>query len=59
MHFTSRVQTRLPISNAITAFSDLKSDRWLHICEFLKIEKKFEAIFAKWLTTKHGSIGGQ
>ena len=59
MHFTLRVQTRLPISYAITAFSDLKSDWQLHVCDFLKIVKKFDAVFAKWLTTKRGSIGGQ
>ena len=59
LHFTSRVQMRLPISNAITTFSDLKSDRLLHICDFLKTVKKFDAIFVKWLMTKRGSIGGQ
>ena len=49
---------RLPISDAITTFSDLKSNQQLHTCDFLKTAKKSDAIFAKCLMTKRGSIGG-
>ena len=47
---------RALISDAISMFSDLQLDRWLYFCDFCE---HFDAVFTKWLTTKHGSIGGQ